>query len=393
MATTIPTPAELAGIAQAAVRAALDPTGTGAVDLQTGSRNDVLVSVATTLAMRNATHLADRIAANSPKTAQKDDLDILAGDVYGDVRRQGIAATGLIPIYRTNTAATVIPKGSRFSVPQTPTQPAVVFQAASDFPVASGIIGNVYFPLALPVICSVLGVKGNVATQLVTAITDSLPDTSWVIAPPPAGLPPIGGGLDLETDAQLQARLVGESISTQKQRGTLVAIVSGALRVPGVAFVTAVEPQDGTIVLYVGDANYMLSATLQAAVLAALAGWRTGGIPVVLRAYSTSTVQVTANIYMQRDLLNYNIAAIQQAASAAVLAYFAARLRPDEYYLDRIRAAIGSAALEVQNVTLSLPASDQQRPADTAYGNVTSLNRYIVTSSSISITVNPPLHS
>jgi uncharacterized phage protein gp47/JayE len=119
-------------------RAALDPGGTGAVNLAPGSRNDVAVSALNALTTRVTGYVADRVAAGRVHSATGEDLDILAQDFYQETRKPARTATGMIQLTRTGTGATTIPLGTRFAVPASSTAAAIVFQASQDVAVPSG---------------------------------------------------------------------------------------------------------------------------------------------------------------------------------------------------------------------------------------------------------------
>lgn len=382
----LPTPAELATVAKGAYRSAIDPGGTGAVDLQPGSRNDVALSVAAAMSHRVSLYAADRVTASRLASASGEDLDVLARDWYGVTRKAGNAATGYLRLVRGTTGVTVIPAGSRLGVPATASQRAITFVVSRDVSVASADALAV-----VPVTCSEAGVAGNiVGPAAVTSILDVLPDTGWSLDPSYLPDTPFGGGSDDEQDDELRARLRLTTPQAAKQRGTREAILTGALNVPGVAYATPVEPQDGTVRLYAGDASFNLTDVAALAIQTELLAWRSMGVPVVVLPYAVTDVQVTAAIYMARPLSNYNVGQLVADATAAVTEYFETRPQPDEYYTEAVIAAIFRAHAEVQHVVLTYPSASVTRPADTGYGVVSSLNRYRVRASTIALTVNPP---
>lgn len=399
MATEIATPAELAALAQQKLRSLLDPAGTGAVDLSPGSRNDLMVSVCVALATRVFQYAADRLTARSLATATSEDLDALVQDVYQDTRKAASSATGTVYLSRVNTAQTVIPAGSRFAVPATSTQPGISFAAVADVPVA--LNAGVSSPVAVAVQCAQTGTEGNVAISSISAIQDPLPDTSWSVAAVPAGgFTFTAGGAAQESDDEFRARVQRSAFDASKQRGVRQAIETGALTVPGVASVTTVEPNDGTVLVYCGDVGYNLSSAMQSAVQVELEDWRALGIPAIVRPYTLVTVTISATIYMQRALSNYDVSTLQSSAVSAVISYFAQRRRPDEFFGSAITAALAAVNDEVQQVVLnsvstsSGPVPDLtgsvKRVTDTSYGSVLSMVRYVVSSTSVNVTVAPP---
>lgn len=423
MATEIPTPAELTQIGQAQLRALLDPQGTGAVDLQAGSRNDIMMSVLTAMMTRLIVHTAERTAARSLQSAVTDDLAVLGSDIYNDAEKPAAAATGTVYLKRPTSSlptpfgATVIPNGSRFTVPATATQPAVVYFASQDVPVAAGAANQT---VAVPVTCAQTGVIGNLGAQLqmVTSIQDTLPDTGWVLYVPAANDPVLqaqgasfpnsngalpnvlAGGAEPESDDQFRARLKQGAFSDSQKRGTKVALQTGALQVPGIQYVNIVEPGDGTALVFCGDSGYQLSSQLQSAVQTQLESWRAFGIPALVRAYNVITVFPTLTLYMSRPLVNYNVPLIQQNAIAAVTAYFLNRPRPDEFFGPLIGGAASVSSPEIQDWALTVTVSSGTNPdstgsvrrvADANAGATIQLARYVVNNTSMQVNVLPPL--
>jgi hypothetical protein len=238
-----------------------------------------------------------------------------------------------------------------------------------------------------------VGEAGNITDPTtVTQILDPLPDAAWAVTTPAAGTV-FGGGAEVESDAVYRARLLQIGTEDNDQRGTLRAILAGVLRVPGVRYATVVEPLNGTVVAFLGDAGYALPLALQQAVRTELLDWRCFGPPLDLRPLTPVSVQVTATIYMARTLENYDAAAITAAAETLVLAYMAARPHPDEYFVEMLAGAIAQAHPEVQHVVLTDPAVSALRPADGTYGSATTINHYRVDAGKLRLTLAPPLTS
>lgn len=363
----LPTPDDLAETAQASLRVSLDPEGRGLVDLRAGSRLDAFVSVGAALGTRVGAYAADRAAAGRLASSVGEDLDQLAKDFFFETRKVAVAATGLRRFTRTGgTAATTIPRGTRVGVPATSTQPAVVFEATETVAVAA-LATSVDVPLR----CAEAGPLGNLTDPaLVSAILDPLPATTpastWSLTATPGAV--FGGGAALESDDELKSRLGQYDPVAARIRGTRDAILAGALRVPGVRWVTLVEPGNGTLALFVGDAAFGLPAALAAAVGTELLGWRCYGVPVLVGGYTVTTVTVAATLRMTHKLVEYDQAAVRAAGVAAVKAYFERRPFPDEYFRNAIEAALFRAHDEVQEVELATPAANVLRPADAGYG-------------------------
>lgn len=392
--TALPTPSEFLAVGQGALRSGLNPQGTGAVNLQAGSDNDVLLSVNLAMYQRLAAHVANRVKARSRSTSTSVDLTVVGNDNYYLPRKVAAAAVGTVYLQRTATAATVIPFGTRFAVPPAAgsTQPPVVFSATQDVPVAlnGGQPGS---PIAVPIQCAQTGTVGNVQLIQVTAIQDTLPDTTWAIAPPPPNPDTIGGGIPDEDDDTYRNRLAQGSPDDTRIRGTKRALLVGALTVAGIVYVDVVESQDGTVLVVAGDPNYQLPSALRLQLLSTLDLWRCFGVPPRVIGYTTSALSIVGNVFMQRPLANYNAAILYQGFNAALQQYMKSRTHADEYFVDALGAAIESVLpTEIQTVSLSSPGSSVKRLADSAYASATSFSRYYLPSdnSTISLTLQPP---
>lgn len=396
MPQQIPSTLDLAVLFEAALRLAIDPNGTGAINLRAGSDNAALVSMATQLGNRTFAYAADRARARSFADSDGDDLDEIVADIFGDKRKQLNPSTTTVYLKRTGTAATLITKGSGFGAPAQGTQPALRFEADADVPAGLNVLA-----IAVAVTCSTPGTVGNILQASISQISDPQDDATWAIYQPLPGDPVlasgvidvVAGGTDQENDDQLKARMNQRSLDTDRQRATKAAILTGAGKVSGVLFTTAVEPGDGTVVLYAGDPSYQLSATMAAQILTELENWRAFGIPVFVRAYAAQLVQINVRLFMARAAVNYSRPLVAAAAQTAIVNYFTYLPRPDEYYTDAIAAAAFKGHAEVQHCIIDAPAASQTRPADSTYGTVTALKRYYATSASVNVQILDPYHA
>ena len=398
MASSIPSVAETAAFIDDTLRGEVDPNGTGAYNSRPGSDNAALVSLLTKVATKAYAFAADRKKASITASAEGDDLDDHVRDVYFDARQDSSAAVGTIYMQRLAgpLAATTIDQGWRAGTVADGTQQAVEFGATSPVSVAAGVSA-----VAVPVQCQQDGAVGNVILSAITEKLDPLDDTNWVIYVPLAGDPVlagktapdvIGGGRDREEDDEVKARVLQRP--AQAVPGTKAGVYKGATDVPGVASAVPIEIGDGTGLVYVGDVNYQLPSALQQAVAVNLESWRPFGVPVGVRAMNLHTVQVSARIYMQRLVNNYDLSVLKAAVVAAIKRYFTTeRVHPDEYFIDAIKTAIGKANAETQSVLLDSPLVDVRRPLDSAYGTVQALDRYVVTDATISVQFFNPLTS
>jgi len=97
---------------------------------------------------------------------------------------------------------------------------------------------------------------------------------------------------------------------------------------------------------------------------------------------------------MRRPVRNYDSTSIAAQAVQNVLDYFATgRESPDSYFTDKISAAMEKADPETQSVTLSAPASSIPPQAASEYAGASTINRYVTSTSLISVAVLDPLTS
>lgn len=383
----LPSADELTRVGQAALRTALDPEGRGTVDLRAGSRLDALVGLGAALGTRLSAYAADRVGAARLESATGEDLDELARDIWTEARKAAAFATGQRRFTRgAGLPATTLPKGTRVAMPATATAAAVVFEVTETL-----AVGANETTVDAPLRAVESGPAGNLTDpSLVSRILDPLPTTSpastWTLASTPGAV--FGGGADVESDEALKYRLGQYDPVAARVRGTRDAVLAGALRVPGVRWVTAVE-LNGSIALFVGDEGFALPAALKSAVETELLNWRCYGVPVGVFPFTVTTVNVVATLHLARALANYDLAAVRAAAVAAVKLYFDARPHPDEYFVNAIEAALFRAHDEVQQVVLSAPGTNALRPGD--YDVATSAVRFVVSDASIRLTLAAPL--
>lgn len=392
-----PTIEETAQFVDDTLRGEVDPDGTGKYNNRPGSDNAALVSVMTKAMVKLYAYSSDRKRASITSSASGSDLDDHIRDVYFDQRKQPAAAVGTVYLKRTGAmAATSIDVGSRFGTQATDTQEAVEYEATGTVPAGAGVSA-----VAVPIKCLQEGTVGNVDLASITQILDPLEDSAWQLYVPIAGdavlngasgPDSIGGGADEESDDEVKARVqVRPALASP---GTAAGVYKGATDIAGIVSAVPIEVGDGTGVVYAGDANDQLPSAKQLEIAANLEDWRPFGVPVDVRAFNRSKVQITASVYMQQPLSNYDLDALKSSAVAAVKRYFTSeRKRLDEYFVGAIATAIGKSNAETQEVVVSSPASDQRRSPDSAYGAITALTRYYVDDTSINVTFYDPLTS
>jgi len=388
----LPSRAELTSVLETELQNQYDPTGSSQPNLRAASRNSVFVSTATLGLMRLQMYVADRVGARLLSEAQGSDLDDLGRDLFGEERKEAVAATGRVQLIRPLGLGgdTTIPKGTRVGVKAYPSQPAVTYETTVDSTVPLGV-----YQAVIPIRAQQAGTIGNLADpRAITDILDPLPDPTWSVNLSPFSLEPVGGGADRETDDEYRRRLGQRSI--QGDPGTKRGVEAGVGRVPGVYDWTVIEPGDGSIIVYASDNLYSpLTDEMISNITTELENWRPLGPPLYLRSYNAVTVGVVLELYMQRELKYYNQADIEAAARAAVKTYFeTGRATPDEFFIDAIAGSVYRTNRELQHVAVTLPVlgtADVRRPDSKTYGSVQALNRYRVTDGSIIVNVKAPL--
>lgn len=391
----LPTVDELIETGRASLRVDLDPNGTGAIDLNAGSRLDVALSLNAALGLRALRFTGDRVAASRLASAVDTDLEALALDLFQETRKGDNRATGYVWLQRLGGgAATTIPKGTRVGVPATATKRAIVYQATELFPVASA--GGTQ-QIQVPIEAVEAGPHANLADRIfLNTILDPL-EAKWTIVQPESAKGQdlvIAGGADRESDDVLRARLQQLDPLAQRQRGTRAAILGGALRVPGVRYATAVETLDGMVGLWVGDESGRLSSAMQIAIDKELLQWRCYGAPCPARSYTLATVVVSMIVFLQRSMSEFDIVSLRERAVQAVKDYFALdRDNPAEYtragIFGAIARALGTDVVQDYDSATFLPATDVLRDTDADYSSGV-MTRYVVSDSTISIYFSDP---
>lgn len=388
MTVQAPTPEELAERARAAMRVALDAAGLGTTNLRSGSRLNVFVSVVTGLGVRLLAYVVDRVAAAFFRTSTGTDLDVIGADVFKRPRKDSATAEGYIRLTRSGTAATSIPGGSRFATEASAIDAAVVYETPDTVSVGDSVL-----TVDVPLVCQRAGVIGNRNdARDITKIVDSLPDTSWAVSTPTPSLSNIywiGGGADVELDADYKARLGVASPEETDQRAVRVAVLAGVLGVPGVAYATVVEGA-GLIYVFVGDSGFNLPAPLKAAVLSELDDWRALGVVPAVLAYTKVELNISATVYMARAVGNYSTSEIVKAATEGLETYLSAnRAQPDEYFVNLLESAVAAGVAgvysEVQDVVIT--AINGVAPADVprAASYSTTMTRYVFGAATVTV--------
>jgi uncharacterized phage protein gp47/JayE len=158
-------------------------------------------------------------------TARKDELDRIAADRFGLLRKPATAATVSLTLIRPNAGAGggTVNAGARVT-----TATGEVFALNIDV-----VFGALDLQKTVIATAVVVGRSQNVVALSLSAFVDAPFDTTIV----PANPAPAAGGTDQETDPQFRARIRGFWLTVR--RGTIAAIQYGARQVPGVSVATA----------------------------------------------------------------------------------------------------------------------------------------------------------
>lgn len=227
-----------------------------------------------------------RFAAMLLDGAEFEDLDRLVYDRYNLVRKGASPSVTIVELSRpTNAAgAGTLPIGTKV---ETPTGVEFITTTTATF-------GAGDFVTTAKVRSTQSGILNKVAAGSITRISkvaDLFDKTIRV-----TNRNPSSGGEDPESDEDLRNR--ARKFFESAQRGTLTAIETGALTVPGVVSATAVEnTQSGgesarLVTLYIADSSGVSDQALADEVRIALKSYRAAGIQVYISTSVPQSVQV-----------------------------------------------------------------------------------------------------
>ncbi len=204
----------------------------GAID-RDGSDANILVAAATAAADEVMGQLSNVTAGLYLDSATGEALDRLLADRYGLTRKVAAAATGSVQFTTasTNPSPFTIPVGTILS-----TSAGTRFATVQNETFLAGGTG----PVFVGVRSLLAGADQQAAIGTITNIESTIPGA-------PANLSatnPIAtfGASDRESDTDFRER--GRAFFTTARRGTLAALVQGALTVPGVVRASAYEALD-----------------------------------------------------------------------------------------------------------------------------------------------------
>jgi hypothetical protein len=336
--------------AYSAFRSEVEGRESTLTDWSDGAANDGLAGGVGRVVELLSAEIAKRFLAKYFKTAEGTDLDELAADLL-DVTRQAAAyATVTIRLTRPTAAAGDIAIGTSQVLRTDPDAADDQVRFKPTIPYVLSGIG----PLDMQCRAVVAGRAGNVAVDSVKVAEPPLADATVVITNPAVG----SGGDDAWSDDRFRTWLY-DYVKTLA-RGTVLALITGAKSVPGVAAASVDESQagpdsTGIVKVYIGDVNGEASALLVAAVVTELENWRGAGIRTGVEAGTrTNLAAVTLTVRMRGD--DYDAGYIGSTAKTAA-SQSVDDLAPDErLFQERIDAAAYAAlggAEEVADVTAS----------------------------------------
>ena len=301
---------------------------TAEIDRQ-GSDLNIMVAAGVAVGMELVAQLAAARASQNYGTAKGQALRRLVFDRTGGQITPKVAAPSATSVNFTTTLGTsvnvTIPQGT---VLQLPSGQQFVTTALAT------LLAGGFGPIAVPIRSVLAGADQqipanqsfSIASQIVNAPTD------FVVTNPLASF----GADDAETDQNLVTR--AQQFFVNAQKGTLGAIASGALAVPGVRTASTFEyvdpggyPARG-VQLVVADAytdslavltapplSYMTqAATVLSTINVSLADFRCGGIAVVGFVAQVVLLQINVAVALQA---NADPVAVPAAIQAAVVSY------------------------------------------------------------------------
>ena len=271
-----------------------------------------------------------------PHLASGESLDQWA-DLFGLTRRAPQAATG--NVLCTGTAGTEIPLGTRIV-----RSDQVQYRTTQALDILSG--GSV----SVPVEALQAGSAGNAATGTSMTFDDAIDGVDAAVTVEDPG---IQDGVDTETDAQLQARLVAR-IQSPPMGGSVADFVSWMKSVPGVTRAWCVpnyQRVDKVLCQFATDGNDspIPTAAKVAEVDALLQGRRPVGATVITQAPTALPVDFQVRLIPDRD-------DIREAVEKGLRDLLLIEAEPGGTIpLSHVGEAISTAPLEVDHI-LELPA-------------------------------------
>lgn len=302
---TLPTFDELYGLAKAEIQLRRSDL----TDFNEGSVLDAMTGAMALMADEVIRLSVAQFATLFFDTASGADLDALAQDRFGMARKAASASVGVVEWTRDAAGAYTILAGTRFRA-SIGTETVTVQSTATVSMLASDTT------IEIPVQATATGRATNAAADTVTEILDTVgADPGATVTNPQ----PLAGGSDAETDEAFRDRI--RRRESTLRRGTVAALETGALSVPGVTIVYVDESNvetSGIVGVYVGDPDGRSNDTLATLVETELENWRAAGILLDVLGSEREEVALELRLALESGA-DQN--AVGAAVRAAIVAY------------------------------------------------------------------------
>lgn len=341
---TLPTFAELYQSAKEEIQAR-NPSLT---DFNEGSNLDAIAGAGAMLADEVLRYVIARFSAQFVDTAAGADLDALALDRFGLVRKLAQAAFGRVAISRGSSTATVpVPAGT--IVTGEVDGQKVEFTTLTPSEIASGTSST-----TARVACTTTGPGGNVDVGAIDTISGISEDPGLTVT----NTERMVGGRVAESDERFRVRI--RRYFQTLRRGTVEALVAGATLVGGCDFATVdethIKPENGGYVaVYVGDPDGNANAELVAEVATALESWRSAGVWVRVFAAEREEVDLQLVVKVRTAA---DVDTIRDTIRGLVLALVDAIAPQATLYRSQVVARAFGASQDIVDIQIDTPAAD-----------------------------------
>lgn len=317
-----------------------------------GSDANIFVGLASYVAYQVVLALVQDVNALLLDGAFGEDLDRYGFDRYGLTRKGAASALGAVRFFRATFAggAGTIPLGTRLStlngVEYVTTEPAS--------------FGGTDLEKFVAVRAAQAGTVTQVGANTIRLFADATAifDPSMQVTNPEA----TAGGADVEDDGAFRERI--RQFWNTARRGTLAAIVFGALTVDGVASATAIEVlgPDATparvVELFIADAAGVSSQVLGAAVRTALGEYRAAGIAVITNTSVPLIVDVKLHLTFSANVDTTTLTSTVRAAIVDFINNYGVGQTLTRASLESVLQRFVSSGLIVNQSTIVEPTGD-----------------------------------
>lgn len=344
MSTAVPTFQQLYD----AFRAEVQSRRSDLTDWNEGSVLDAIGGASAMLADESMRYFLALFGELYFDSAVGDALDRLALDRLGLTRKPATAAYGTVTWTKgDSSAAYTIPAGTSFRATLTD---GSSYTASALYDVA---IRADQASVGVSVQADLAGRVSNLAEGTLDEVAAPLSADPTATATNAAAL---AGGADEETDSAFRDRI--RRYYSTLRRGTVAALETGALSVPGVAFVSIDEStieDDGIVRVYVGDPDARANDTLATLVEAELLNWRAAGVMVMVFGSERQEESLTLEIDVERGS---DLVTLADAVRSGVVGY-GDELPPNRLArLSRIQSACHQASRQVLASTVTSHTGD-----------------------------------